>query len=197
MMEHEERPAKVAIDLDKHRWHPSPLVGQIVLLSTVDAAGQPNIAPKSWVTMVAFTGPVLAFGCNTAHTTYLNAIATGAFVVNIPGEDLVERIWAMPASHRADRIARSGLTLAPSRVVPPPLIVECRAHLECRTDAVQQYGDEVLIFGQVVAASMNASCLDGSPGEQYASLDPIVFLENGVYGTIGAASTRREVRERS
>jgi flavin reductase (DIM6/NTAB) family NADH-FMN oxidoreductase RutF len=177
---------KVAIDLDKHAWHPSPLVGQVVIVSTVDAAGQPNIAPKSWITMVAFSGPILAFGCNTGHRTYRNAVATGDFVVNVPGEKLVECIWGMPASHGAERIARSGLTLMTARHVSAPLIVECQAHLECRTDAVQQYGDEVLIFGQVLGVSLDAVCLSGSLVNRYAALDPIVFLEDGVHGAISA-----------
>ncbi|HET9014702.1 MAG TPA: hypothetical protein VFN57_03855, partial [Thermomicrobiaceae bacterium] len=58
---------KRIIDLDKHAWHPSVLPGQVVLVSTVDSDGWPNVAPKSWITMAAFHGPVLAFGCNVAH----------------------------------------------------------------------------------------------------------------------------------
>jgi hypothetical protein len=38
---------KVAFDPDKHTWRPSPLIGQIVLVTTLNADGASNIAPKS------------------------------------------------------------------------------------------------------------------------------------------------------
>jgi len=142
-----QRTAKIAFPVGKADWHPSVLPGPIVLVSTVDAAGEPNIAPKSWVSMMAFHGPVLAFGCHRSHATVRNAEAAGEFVVNIPPEALAERIWAMPASHGAERIARSGLTLLPARRVAPPLIGECRAHLECTLKSVTRLGAEVVVFG--------------------------------------------------
>jgi flavin reductase (DIM6/NTAB) family NADH-FMN oxidoreductase RutF len=42
--------------------------------------------------MMAFHGPVLAFGCHSSHATARNAEETGEFVVNFPPEALVERI---------------------------------------------------------------------------------------------------------
>ena len=54
----------------------------------------------------------------------------------------------MSASHGAERIRRSGLSLLPARVVAPPLIRECRAHLEGKLQSVTRLGAEVVIFGQ-------------------------------------------------
>ena len=67
----------------------------------------------------------------------------------LPAEALVERIWAMSASHGAERIRRSGLSLLPARVVAPPLIRECRAHLEGKLQSVTRLGAEVVIFGPI------------------------------------------------
>ncbi|HVB42294.1 MAG TPA: hypothetical protein VNF47_06235 [Streptosporangiaceae bacterium] len=50
------RTAKIAFPADKADWHPSVLPGPIVLVSTVDKRGEPNIAPKSWISMMAFRG---------------------------------------------------------------------------------------------------------------------------------------------
>jgi flavin reductase (DIM6/NTAB) family NADH-FMN oxidoreductase RutF/uncharacterized protein YciI len=182
-----QRPAKIAFPVDKADWHPSVLPGPIVLVSTVDAAGEPNIAPKSWVSMMAFRGPLLAFGCHRSHATARNAEEAGEFVVNLPPEALVERIWAMPASHGAERIARSGLTLLPARQVAPPLIGECKAHLECKLEAVTRLGAEVVVFGKIVAASIDEDCAGSSIADQYFRLRPVFFLEEGVYGSIDAA----------
>lgn len=64
--------------MDKADWHLSVLPGPIVLVSTVDAAGEPNIAPKSLVSMMAFGGPVLAFGCHRSHATAATPKARGS-----------------------------------------------------------------------------------------------------------------------
>lgn len=59
--------------MGKVDWHSSVLPGSIALVSTVDGRGQPNIAPKSFISMVAFGGPVLAFGCHRSGATARNA----------------------------------------------------------------------------------------------------------------------------
>lgn len=179
--------AKVAFPADKADWHPSVLPGPIVLVSTVDARGNPNIAPKSWISMMAFHGPVVAFGCHRSHATARNAEEAGEFVVNIPPEALAERIWAMPASHGAERIARSGLTLRPARQVAPPLVGECKAHLECTLKSVTRLGAEVVVFGTIVAASIDEDCAACGLADQYFRLRPVFFLEEGVYGSIDTA----------
>lgn len=182
---------KVALDPDKHAWHPSLLPGQIVLVSTVSPDGAPNVAPKSWVTMAAFAGPVVAFGCTEEHLTLRNAEATGEFVLNAVDESLAARVWELPRWHGEERIRRSGLTLEPARRVRPPLVAECRAHLECVLDDVKRWGAEALVFGRIVAASIEEECLAGPLAEQYARLGPVFFLEEGVYAPL---ATPRRVR---
>jgi flavin reductase (DIM6/NTAB) family NADH-FMN oxidoreductase RutF/uncharacterized protein YciI len=177
---------KTSFDVHKESWHPSILPGQIVLISTVDENGEPDVAPKSWITMVAFAGPILAFGCNKSHATYRNVLATRQFVVNVPREGLVERIWAMPGFHGAERIRQAGFATEPSSRVRPPSVAECSAHLECELDTSKEYGEEVLMFGRVVAGRIESACVTGSIEHQYLALRPIFFLENQTYGSIEA-----------
>lgn len=182
-----QRSAKVTFPADKADWHPSVLPGPIVLVSTVNAAGEPNIAPKSFISMMAFGGPVLAFGCHRSHATARNAETAQEFVVNFPPEALAERIWAMLGSHGRERIQRSGLSLLPARQVAPPLIAECKAHLECKLESISRLGAEVVVFGRIVAAAIDEDCLGSSLADQYFRLRPIFFLEEGVYGSIDTA----------
>ncbi len=178
---------KVAFEPDKRTWQPSVLHGQVILVSTVGADGEPNVAPKSWVTMAALSGPIVAFGCNTGHATYQNITASGEFVVNVPGEPIAEQTWSLAESHGAERLRRSGLTLVPAQAVKAPIVEDCRAHLECRLDSIKQFDQEVVIFGKIVAASIDAECLEGTPNEQYFRLRPFFMLEKGTYGTIDGA----------
>lgn len=183
------RNGKVPFDVDKFTWHPSVLPGQVVLVSTVDAEGRPNVAPKSWVTMAAFGGPVLAFGCTTRHRTARNVEDTGEFVVNVPSEAMAEKTWGMVEWHGEERIRRSGLTLTAAQRVAPPLVDECRAHLECTLEGIKHFDEEVLVFGRIVAASIDSECLAGDAPDQYFSLRPFFFLEPGAYASIDTAKS--------
>ncbi|MDO8691987.1 MAG: flavin reductase [Dehalococcoidia bacterium] len=178
---------KVAFDPDLNTWQPSVLPGQVVVVSTVNAAGEPNIAPKSGVIVAAAAGGVIAFRCNVEHTTYRNIAAQGEFVVNIPGEPLAERVWSLSETHGGERLKQAGLTLIPAQVVAAPIVEECRAHLECRLDDSKQFGSEVVVFGKVVSASIDGDCLEGTAPERYFGLRPVFSLEKGVYGTLDGA----------
>lgn len=183
--------AKVAVEPDKRTWHPSVLPGQIVLVSTVDEDGEANIAPKSWVSMAALGGPIVAFGCTEEHRTLRNIEATGEFVVNVVTEALAERAWAMIRYHGAERLRHSGLTFVPAQRVRPPLVEECPAHLECELDDIKRYGAEAFVFGRIVAASIEHYLLVGAPPEQYFRLRPVFYLEGGTYGSIDTAKRIR------
>jgi len=178
---------KTQLSLDKHEWRPSVLPGQIVLVSTYDDGGQPNIAPKSWISMAAFAGPMLVFGCNVTHGTYRNLQREGSFVVNVPDASLADVVWALPEHHGGDRIARSGLSIEPATRVNAPLVRECRAHLECVHGDTKHFGEEVMVFGRIVAVSIDRDCLSGTPPQQYFHLRPLFFLEDGTYGTLDTA----------
>jgi flavin reductase (DIM6/NTAB) family NADH-FMN oxidoreductase RutF len=97
---------QIALTLDKNAWRPSALLRQIMLVTTLNANDVSNIAPKSWVSMMAFDPPLLALGCNLKHWTAQNILARQEFVVNAPGAEVATFITsrmsftpAHPSSH--------------------------------------------------------------------------------------------------
>lgn len=50
---------------------------------------------------------------------------------------------------------------------------------------VKLYGEEVLVFGRVAAASIDDACVDVSVAAQYERLAPAFFLEKGTYAGLG------------
>lgn len=179
---------KVSISVYKADWHPCPLLGQLALVTTVSADGVPNVAPKNWLSMMVGRPPIVALGCNLGHHTAQNILATGEFVLNFPGDDLAATVWraGLKGDHERDPrdIERLGLTPIPALAVRPPRIAECRAHLECRLESAKEYGQEIVLFGQIVAASIDEAALEGDPAERYAYLRPIVYLEDRIYGVV-------------
>ncbi len=151
---------KVSFALDKRYWHPSPMIGQIVLVTTLNADGVSNVSPKSWISMMAFSLPTLVFGCNLQHWTAQNILRSGEFVVNIPGADLAAAAWRSHALPHPRPVEAAGLTPIPAERVKPPRIAECKAHLECVHDRNVLWGDEIALFGRIVAASLDRAALE-------------------------------------
>lgn len=181
------------ISLDKRQWHPSPLADQVVLVTSMDREGKPNVAPKSWITMITFGPPPrLLFGCNLQHNTARNVRDTKQFVVNVPGEDLSDLCWRMGTDKTVRGAARFDhyrLTPVPSRIVKPPRIAECRACLECELEEIREWGEEVAIIGRMVAAAVDSEALDGDTVSQYRFLAPFFFLEGSCMAAMGPAKS--------
>jgi len=182
---------KVCLGVDKAKWHTSPLPGHIVLISTINKGEVPNVAPKSWISMVALKPAIIGFGCNLKHQTAKNVLETKEFVINVPSENLAENVWKTGESQHdgASKLEKLGFTLVPSVTVAPPGIKECRTHLECVYDSDKRYGDEIWIFGEIVFACIDEKALQGSLKERYKYLSPIFYLEEKTYGTLGDVHT--------
>jgi len=181
--------AKVEISTVKAEWHPSILAGQIVLVSTHSSRGEPYAASKSWLTLVATDPPMLGLCCKLSHRTAINILETREFVINIPGEDLVLKVWKSGDSVSAEASGHEppGWTFAPSTRIGPPRVPECRGHIECVLDSTKRFNDEELIFfGRIVSVSVDESILKGTPEERYRALKALVFLEPDLFTLIDA-----------
>jgi flavin reductase (DIM6/NTAB) family NADH-FMN oxidoreductase RutF len=176
------RKEKVPFDVDKRTWHPSPLLGQIVLVTTLNENGQSNVAPKSWISMMVSRPPMLALGCNLDHWTARNILRNGKFVVNIPGDDLADTAWKSGALPHPRPVEAAGLTPLPAERVRAPRIEECRAHLECVLERHLTFGKEVVILGRIVAVSTDREALENP--DPYSYLRLFTFLEAGTYGAV-------------
>jgi flavin reductase (DIM6/NTAB) family NADH-FMN oxidoreductase RutF len=176
---------KVPFPPDRGFWRPSPLIGQVTLVTTLNADGVSNLAPKSLLSMMSFDPPIIALGCAFAHWTAINILRDREWVVNIPGDDLAAIAWRSHALPHPRPVEAAGLTALPAGRVRPPRIEECRAHLECTLDRHLAYGDAVVFLGRVVAASLDKSIADSQ--DPYAALRLFGFLEDETYGVVERA----------
>lgn len=181
---------KVSLPLEKARWQPSLLAGQIVLVSSRSSRGDPHVARKSWISMAASDPPMLGLGCRLSHRTAINILETREFVVNIPDEKLVTRLWEAGDSVGADEqtVTAPAWGLVPAERVGAPRIQECRGHIECVLDATRRLSDEELfLFARIVAVSMDEALARGPAAERYRRLGMIFYLEEDLFGVIESA----------
>ena len=175
---------KIPYPIDKQKWSPSLIPGPIVLISTVNKARKPNVAPKSWLQMVSFKPPILMFSGTKGNTTENNIIDTGCFGVNLVDSSMTETAFGCLRWHGRERIEKCGFELVPASKIKAPLVANCRAHLECRLTDTKEVGSGFVIFGEIVASSIWDEIMKAEPDKRYALLDQVMFLEDGVWGRV-------------
>jgi flavin reductase (DIM6/NTAB) family NADH-FMN oxidoreductase RutF len=173
---------KVPFPLERLAWHPTPLMNQVTLVTTLNEDGSSNVAPKSCVSLMIFRPLLLAMGCNLTHWTAQNLRRSLECVVNIPGAELASETWATSELPHPRTIESAGLTPVASRRVKPPGIAECRAHFECAYERELVYGEEIILLLRVIGATIDQEVLEAP--DPYALMRPFAFLEEKLYGVL-------------
>ena len=133
-------------------------------ISTVDAAGRPNLAPYSFFNAVHGRPPMLAFTSESMKHSAANALATGEFVFNLCTRPLFDamNISSGTLAEGESEFAAAGLEAAPCRLVKAPRVAASPAALECRVVQSMQFHDVDgaalegwMIIGQVVGVHID------------------------------------------
>ena len=138
-------------------------------ISTLDTAGQANLAPYSFFNAVAYRPPQVMFAATANHAfgglkdSVKNAHETGEFVVNLATWTLRRQMnaSAVPAPRDVDEFEYAGLNKAPSDQVRPPRVAESPVHLECVSgrkidlETDDEGSSNTVIFGKVVGVHID------------------------------------------
>ena len=180
------------------------MIGSIVpraigWVSTVNEAGEPNLAPFSFFTAAGANPPHVLFCPMIRSTdgqpkdTLHNVRATGEFVINIVTEALGPAMNITSTELPADvnEFAAAGLTPAPSQVVRPPRVGESPIHFECRLTHIVELGDQPgaasVVIGEVVHMHVDDALLIGGDKIDIAQLQPIGRLAGNSYSRVAPA----------
>ena len=179
---------KIDFPIDKHAWHPSLIPGPIVLISTYNAQGEPNIAPKSLVQMVSINPPIMMFSGTQNNTTEKNILKTQCFGVNFVHSSIASKVYDCVQWFGQERIQKTGFTLINASKISAPLVSECRAHLECILLDSKEVGRGFVIFGEIVKASIWDHITKVDFAKRYELFDQIIYLESGFFCQISNLS---------
>lgn len=139
-------------DLEVENTHRILAPRPTIIVTTENKKKQVNAAPFSFTMPVSIKPPLIAFASVSSHHTYQNIKETLEFVVNIPSEDILKKLWITGEKlpRGVNELEKAGLTQIPSLRVSPPRIAECVAHLECKVYWIKNAGDHCLIVGEVL-----------------------------------------------
>ncbi|MGC9516384.1 MAG: flavin reductase family protein [Methanomicrobiales archaeon] len=132
-----------------------------IIVTTINQKKEVNAAPFSFTMPVSMNPPLIAFASVTSHDTYRNISENEEFVVNIPGEDILEKLWITGEKfpYGVNEIEKAGLTQIPSDKIKPPKIKECSGHIECKVEWIKEAGDHSIVVGKVVNTDVHKNAL--------------------------------------
>ena len=152
---------KKRIELSKAKWLVEPGCVVLVTSGTMENA---NVMTFSWQTPVNNADPCLVLlVINRIRYSYKLIKQNRELVVNVPGEELLEQTHFVGTvtGRNIDKFKESGLTPHPAKMVEPPLIEECAAHLECRVVETFKMQTHDLLVCEVVRAVADTELFDG------------------------------------
>lgn len=141
--------------------------------STINSAGDVNLAPFSFFNGVGYNPPTIVLCPNGPHSeggqkdTVVNIRETGEFVINLATWPLREAVNTTGTSFPRDvnEFERAQLASAPSSLVRPPRVAASPINLECKhlqTVELPSYEADYplhAIFGEVVGVHIADECI--------------------------------------
>ncbi len=122
----------------------------IAFASTVNEAGQPNLAPFSFFNVFSANPPILIFSparsgrTNETKDTYKNVKVVPEVVINVVNFDMVHQMSLASSPYSADisEFDKAGLTALPSETIKPFRVGESPVQFECKVLEVKELGHE-------------------------------------------------------
>jgi flavin reductase (DIM6/NTAB) family NADH-FMN oxidoreductase RutF len=146
----------------------------IAFASTVDAEGNPNLAPFSFFNVFSANPPILIFSparsgrLNTTKDTYNNVKVVPEVVINVVNYDIVHQmsLASSPYAPGVSEFEKAGFTAVKSDLIKPFRVGESPVQFECKVNEVVELGTEGgagnLIISEVVKIHINEAVLDAN-----------------------------------
>jgi flavin reductase (DIM6/NTAB) family NADH-FMN oxidoreductase RutF len=100
------------------------------------------------------------------------------FTVNIPSAKHFREAdyCGLVSGRKRQKFQDCGFTAAAACVVKTPLVEECPFNLECKVLRDVEFGDWVVVFGEIVETHVDADRLDPQTGKiDMQKMDPLVY----------------------
>ena len=153
------------LDLEERHWDRvfAPSSG-VAIVTTCDGDGRINAAAYGSCTRVSHNPVEIAFTAYAEYDTVANLAAVPEFTVNLPRFDkaLLAKLQTvgLPFARGVNELDKAGLTTLAGSAVRPPRVAECPRHFECTVAWTREWDGRVMVVGRVVAASVDADCVD-------------------------------------
>jgi len=153
--------------------YPTP----VVVVGSYDKEGKANAMTVAWTGICCSAPPSISISLRKATLTYGNLLEKKAFSINIPSEELVEKVdyLGMASGKEEDKLAVASLTPVKSVMVDAPYIKEFPVVLECKVVHVTDIGLHTQFIGEIMDVKMEESLLDENGNPSIKRVNPFVY----------------------
>lgn len=157
----------------------------VVLVTSADRKGTPNIITLAWAGVVCSEPPMLSISIRPHRYSYSLIKEGGEFVVNIPTFEIMKEtdICGTVSGKDTDKFALTKLTPERAKFTKSPLIKECPVNLECKVKNSILLGTHEMFIGEIIAVHVNDSVTTPSGNIDYAKAKPFTY-NRGEYWTL-------------
>ena len=144
----------------------------ICFASTIDADGNPNLAPFSFFNVFSANPPIVVFSparsgrTGATKNTYDNCKEVPEVVINMVTYDMVQQmsLASSPYPKGVNEFVKAGFTALDSEIVKPLRVKESPYQLECKVIEIKELGDGGgagnLIICEVVKLHIDEAIID-------------------------------------
>ncbi len=163
--------------MEKQQWLQSAIAPRpICFASTIDAAGNQNLAPFSFFNLFSSNPPVVIFSPsrrgrdNTLKHTLENVLEVPEVVINMVDFEMVQQMSLASCEFPkgVDEFVKAGFTKTPASLVKPAMVAEAKIQLECKVLEVKSLGEQAgagqLVIAEVICMHV-ADAVIGSNGK--------------------------------
>ncbi len=176
----------------------------VVLVTTVDRDGHPNIFTVAWTGVACTKPPLVTIAVRKERLSHENITATGEFVINLTNRQLLKitDFCGCRSGRKLDKIKHLGLELEPGVDVRVPSLQKSPVALECKVRSVSELGTHDLFVAEVLRNKVDHSLIDQS-GKICLSQAGLLAYCHGEYfgltrnpvGTFGYSVAKKSVRQ--
>lgn len=148
--------------MEKQQWLQSAIAPRpICFASTIDAAGNQNLAPFSFFNLFSSNPPVVVFSPsrrgrdNTLKHTLENVLEVPEVVINMVDFNMVQQMSLASCEFPkgVDEFVKAGFSKTAASMVQPSMVAEAKIQLECKVLEVKSLGEQAGA-GQLVIAEV-------------------------------------------
>jgi flavin reductase (DIM6/NTAB) family NADH-FMN oxidoreductase RutF len=163
--------------MEKQQWLQSAIAPRpICFASTIDAAGNQNLAPFSFFNLFSSNPPVVVFSPsrrgrdNTLKHTLENVLEVPEVVINMVDYNMVQQMSLASCEFPkgVDEFVKADFTKTPASLVKPAMVAEAKIQLECKVLEVKSLGEQAgagqLVIAEVLCMHV-ADAVIGSDGK--------------------------------
>jgi flavin reductase (DIM6/NTAB) family NADH-FMN oxidoreductase RutF len=149
----------------------------VVLVTSVDSQGKPNIITLAWAGVVSSRPPTIGLGIRPERHSYKLIEDAGEFVANIPTKKILKAVdlCGLVSGRDVDKFSETGLTPEPAEKVKPPLIRECPVNMECLLRKKMDLGTHHLFLGEIIRVHVDKKVLDKKGRIDFRKVSPFVY----------------------